>query len=71
MARIVRAKNDNRIDASGWDNRPDWNGIVFFAGGPSLGGATGHIDLYDGSTQMGVHATYTDAITIWFWRLAI
>lgn len=28
---------------------------------------TGHIDLWDGTK--GVHATYADATTIWFWRL--
>ncbi len=28
---------------------------------------TGHIDLWDGTK--GVHATYSDATTIWFWRL--
>jgi hypothetical protein len=68
MARIVRAKNGGAIDVSGWANRPSWQGIVYFEGGPDLQNATGHIDLWDGTR--GVHAQYPTATTIWFWRLA-
>ncbi len=69
MARIVKNQNSGKIDHSGWDDRPAWNGIVFFAGGPSLGGATGHIDLYDGAAKDALHASYPDATTVWFWQL--
>jgi hypothetical protein len=66
MARIVRAKNNGAIDASGWANRPAWNGIVYFEGGFQQ--ATGHIDLWNGTA--GVHANYPEATLVWFWRLA-
>jgi hypothetical protein len=69
MARIVRAQNGGSIDHSGWADRPSWNGVVFFSGGPSLSGATGHIDLYDGSSKSALHAQYADATTVWFWQL--
>lgn len=36
MARVTRAQNEGRIDASGWANRPAWKGIVYFEGGLSL-----------------------------------
>jgi hypothetical protein len=36
MARVVKAQNGGRIDASGWANRPSWKGIVYFEGGLSL-----------------------------------
>lgn len=65
MARICRAKNGGAIDASGWVNRPAWNGIVFFEG--NLGNVTGHIDLWDGT--QGVHGNYPQATTVWFWRM--
>ncbi len=67
MARIVKSKNGGRIDRSGWANRPAWKGIVFFEGGPDLTGATGHIDLWDGSDA--VHKSYPTASVVWFWQL--
>ncbi|TAI67131.1 hypothetical protein [Bradyrhizobium sp. Leo170] len=87
MARVTRAQNGGKIDASTWANRPSWKGIVFFEGGLALTSiyekaaraegapsdfakvftVTGHIDLWDGTK--GVHATYADATTIWFWQL--
>lgn len=36
MARVTRAQNGGRIDASTWANRPSWKGIVYFEGGLSL-----------------------------------
>jgi len=69
MARVVRAQNGGAIDASGWQNRPTWNGIVFFEGGPDLTNVTGHIDLYKGATQSAIHAEYPNASTVWFWKL--
>jgi hypothetical protein len=67
MARICRAQNEGAIDSQGWASRPSWNGIVYFEGG--FVGATGHIDLYDGSTRQGLHANYPDATVVWFWKL--
>jgi hypothetical protein len=69
MARTCRAQNGGAIDQSGWANRPAWNGIAYFEGGPSLGGATGHIDLYDGTTRDCLHKSYSDAAVVWFWKL--
>lgn len=69
MARVCRKQNGGGIDLQGWENRPSWNAIVYFEGGPSLGGATGHIDLYDGQTKKGLHASYPDAAVVWFWKL--
>jgi hypothetical protein len=66
MARICNAQNGGRPDVSGWANRPNWKGIVYFEG--NLGQATGHIDLWDG--QQGVHAQYSNATTIWFWQMS-
>ena len=69
LARICRKQNGGTIDTSTWAKRPSWKGIVFFEGGPSLSGPgiTGHIDLWDGSK--GVHATYSDADVVWFFKL--
>ena len=85
MARIVRAQNDGKIDISGWDNRPKWQGIVFFGGSLSLRRA------YEAALEVdptfnqpfratghidlwngkkGVHAEYPDAETVWFWKLS-
>lgn len=36
MARVVRAQNGSKIDASSWANRPSWKGIVYFEGGLAL-----------------------------------
>lgn len=36
MARTIKKQNSERIDASGWANRPAWKGIVYFEGGLSL-----------------------------------
>lgn len=33
MARIVKAQNNGRTDASTWPNRPEWKGVVYFEGG--------------------------------------
>jgi Type VI secretion system (T6SS), amidase effector protein 4 len=68
MARIVKAKNGGRVDVVGWANRPRWQGIVYFEGGPDLSDATGHIDLWNGTA--GVHGTYPSAEVVWFWQLA-
>ena len=65
MARICNAQNGGRPDVSGWANRLNWKGIVYFEG--NLGQATGHIDLWDG--QQGAHAQYPNATTIWFWQM--
>jgi len=72
MARICDVQNGGKPDVSGWANRPDWKGIVYFEGNLLLEtgelAATGHIDLWDG--KQGVHQTYPTADTIWFWRLS-
>jgi hypothetical protein len=67
MSRICRQQNGGVIDVSGWASRPSWKGIVYFEGGPDLGGATGHIDFWDGASA--VHTQYPTAATVWFWRL--
>lgn len=83
MARVIRAQSGGKIGVSGWANRPNWKGIVFFEGGLALTSAydqiderkreqvglraTGHIDLWDG--KKGVHAEYPDAAIVWFWQL--
>jgi len=69
LARVCIAQNQGITDLRGWANRPSWNAIVFFEGGPRLSGATGHIDLYDGSTRNALHATYQDAAAVSFWKL--
>jgi hypothetical protein len=66
MARIVK-KVVGGPHAQGWSHRPNWKGIVYFEGGPSLQGATGHIDLWNGSNA--VHREFPDANVIWFFRL--
>ncbi len=66
MARVTREALGPPL-VRGWSQKPQWQGVVYFEGGPSLSGATGHIDLWDGS--QGVHAQYPDARTVWFFRL--
>jgi len=63
MARVCRAQNGGRVDASEWENRPEWKGIVYFEGGT----VTQHIDLWDGSGA--VHTQFPDADTVWFWKM--
>ena len=65
MARVVKSKNGGAVDVSGYANRPNWKGIVYFEGG--FQNATGHINLWNGTS--GVHANYPNATTVWFWRL--
>jgi hypothetical protein len=66
MARVIK-KARGGPQAQGWSNRPDWKGVVYFEDGPSLGRATGHIDLWDGSNA--VHREFPDARVIWFFEL--
>lgn len=66
MARVVM-KALGRPKVRGWANRPRWEGIVYFAGGNSLSGATGHIDFWNGKEAL--HATYPDAKDVWFFPL--
>lgn len=68
MARVVQQAIGGP-SARGWDQRPSWRGIVYFEGGPNLTDATGHIDLWDGIQAVHVGAKYSDAETIWFFRL--
>jgi hypothetical protein len=52
----------------GWNGRPNWTGIVYFEGGLSLRGATGHIDLWDGS--QAVHRQFPNAEVVRYFKLA-
>jgi hypothetical protein len=66
MARIV-GRVAGGPQAQGWANRPRWKGVVYFEGGPSLQGVTGHIDLWDSFNA--VHREFSDAKVTWFFRL--
>jgi hypothetical protein len=67
MARVLQ-RALGAPDASGWANRPNWKGFVYFEDAPEFTEASGHVDLWDGAA--GVHGTYDRAKVIWFWRLS-
>lgn len=63
MARICKKQNDDKIDVSGWANRPSWKGIVYFEGGT----VTQHIDFWNGTSAE--HTQFPGADVVWFWRM--